>query len=162
MKSAGPRDPGTVLQALEPIERSIVELLAVFHDDDTVSTIARALGKVGQRIGSRGPRNDDTLPHLRSLKERGLVTGEQSFAVPEGLTHPILRRLAQEDRLERMAVVVRELRPARKGPDQRISTWAVGVRELCIELHSCRWDAARALARELPRHIFHDVCRPLD
>ena len=62
MKSFGPRDPMAALQALEPIERSIVELLSVFHDDEMVSNVARALGKVGERIGGHGPRNDDTLP----------------------------------------------------------------------------------------------------
>ena len=162
MKPAGPKDPGAVLDTLEPIDRSIVELLAVLHDDETVSTIARALGKLGQRIGKHSPRNDDTLPHLQRLKERGLLTGERSVVVPESLAHHVMLRLAKEGRLERMTTIVRELRPARKGPGQPISTWAFAVREIRIELYSQRWDAARALARELPRHIFHEVCRPFD
>jgi hypothetical protein len=95
VKSAGPRDPVAVLQALSLIERATVEILSVFYDDETVSTIARALGKVGQRIGSRAPRNDDVLPVLRSLVERGIVTGEQSFAAPEGLARQTLLRLAR-------------------------------------------------------------------
>ena len=86
MRSSGSKDPVAVLRALEPIERAIVELLAVFHEDDTVSNVARALGKVGERIGGHGPRNDDTLPFLLSLRERGLLAGEdRSFAVPERL-----------------------------------------------------------------------------
>ena len=156
------REPAEILAALEPSERAIVELLSVFYDSETVSLLARGVGKIGVRINGRSPRNDDILPILNSLKERGIVTGEGDFALPAWLMHHAMLALAQDGRLERVAAVARALRPARLDPDKPFTTGALAVREVRIELYSRRWDAARALVRALPRHVFHDLCNPLN
>ena len=157
-----PEDPAVALSALTPSDRMVVELVAVFSDTETPSSITRALGKLGHRIGRRAPRNDDVVPILKSLKERRFLVGAQDVAVPEMLAHHAMLGAAREGRLERMAAIVRDIRPARKAPDQPFSSWVLAVRELRIELYAKRWDALRTLAGRLPRHIFHDVCRPLD
>ena len=158
----GSRSTLEALPTLDPIDRMVVELVSVFFDPATPTNITRGLAKLGHRAGSRAPRNDDVLPVLTSLEERGFLTGEQHFAVPEGLAHQAMLGAAREGRLERMAAIVRELQPARRGPDKPFSTWALAVRELRIELYVKRWDAVRALSRALSRHIFHDACKPFD
>ena len=157
-----PKHLGASLSALASGERTVIELLSVFSDETSVTTIARALGKVGYRISGRAPKNDEILPVLESLRARGLLTCQGSFAVREGLAHLATLTAAREGRFDLMAKVVRELRPARTGHDGRLSTWELGLRELRIELYAGRWIAARLLLRELPRHAFRDVCRPFD
>jgi superfamily II DNA or RNA helicase len=155
-------DPVVALAALTPTDRMVVELVAVFSDAETPSGITRGLGKLGHRVGRRAPRNDDILPILKSLKERGLLVGEHGVAVPELLAHHAMRGAAREGRHERLAALVREIRPAQKEPNQPFSSWAIAVRELRIELYAKRWDALRTLAGMLPRHIFRDACKPFD
>ncbi|MEP7122419.1 MAG: hypothetical protein ABJE95_15965 [Byssovorax sp.] len=156
------RQPVELLAELEPGERAVVELLSVLFDSETVSLLARGLGKMGLRISGHSPRNDDVLPILNSLKERGIVTGKGDFAVPAGLMQQATKAVARDGRFEQVAAVARALRPPRRTSDKPFSTWALAVREMRIELYSRQWEAARALVRELPRHVFSDVCKPFD
>ncbi|MBK6534104.1 MAG: DEAD/DEAH box helicase [Deltaproteobacteria bacterium] len=150
------------LNALPPIERSIVELVSVFVETTTLTNIVRALGKLGHRIAGHAVKNDEILPLLKALVARGVLVGEDRYAVPAELAHRAMLSAATAGSLGRMAVIVRDLRPARTAPDKGIETWELAVRELRIELYAKRWDAVRALVRALPRHVFHEVCRPFD
>ena len=83
--------------------------------------------------------------------------------MPEGLAHHCHARASRG----RAASSGWRRSCASSGPPGRGRTSASrrgpsGCARLRIELYSRRWDAARALARELPRHVFHDVCRPFD
>jgi hypothetical protein len=149
------------LAALAPAERFVVEMLAVFSAGEPISVLTRAVGKAGHRVDDRSPKNGDVLPVLQGLIQRGVVDDDGAVADP-GLAHLALLGLARDGRLARMAAVARELRPARRDADQPISTWALACRELRLELYAKRWDAARAVMRELPRHIFYEVCSPFE
>jgi superfamily II DNA or RNA helicase len=154
-------DPVGSLASLEPIERAIVELVAVFGEPTTLTNIVRALGKLGHRSASRALKSDDVLARLKALAARGLLLSGDHFTPPTWLAHHAMLSAVTAGRFDIVAAIVRDLRPARPGPGKVISTWALGVRELRIELYAGRWDAARDLVRSFPRHIFHEVCTPL-
>ena len=152
--------PAKTLQALAPDERLVVEMLSVFSNGEPISMLTRALAKVGHRVSGRSPKNGDILPIVQSLTKRGVVDDDGGIATA-GLAHLAMLALAREGRLERMAAVARELRPAR-GTGGSVTTWALALRELRIDLYARRWDTARPLLGEFPRHIFSDVCCPFD
>ena len=150
------------LAALPTMEREIVVLLSVFHETTTLSNTVRAMGKLGHRVAGHAIKNYEIVPPLRSLVDSGYLIGEDHYAVPQGIAHRAMLAAATEGRLGPMAAIVRELRPARTSPDKPISTWELGLRELRIEIYAKEWDAVRGLITSMPRHIFHDVCRPFD
>ena len=150
------------LSALPAMERAVVELLSVFSDGEPLTNITRALGKVGQRIKGRSPKNDEVLPMLHGLAARGFVVGDGRFSLAPAVSQAAARSAAREGRFERMAEIVRELRPAYRSTGAAIASWALAIRELRIEMHTKRWAQVRSLQQELPRHIFHGVCSPFD
>jgi hypothetical protein len=153
-----PRDVDATLARLEPAERAAVDLLSAYSVETTLTDIVRGLGRIGARVDGRQPKGDDVRPLLDMLTKQGLVVSGERYRVPSDVGHAAMRAAAREGTLERLTAIVRSIAPARKAVDKPISTWGAAVRELRLELYAGRWDPARALAQELPRHVFHDVC----
>ncbi|MBK8257728.1 MAG: DEAD/DEAH box helicase [Polyangiaceae bacterium] len=157
-----PDEPAKLLAAFDPIERSLIELMAVSYQPESATYLATALGKLGLRLDGRAIKNDAVRALADRLKARGILSQGTDLSVPERLAHETMLQLAREGRLEKVAEIVRALRPAQKEPGALTATWPLAVRELRIAVYSKQWDAARALSKELPSSGFWDVCNPFD
>ncbi len=140
----------------------VVELLSVFFCATHLTYIARGLGKLGYQIGNRAPGADHVLPALESLTKRGFLKHEDGYTVTAEIVNLATLAAVKSGRFERMAEVVRELRPARAKVNSSISSWPLAVRESRIELYGKQWDALRRLTHATGRTVFYNALRPFE
>ena len=144
------------IRALSPEDRETVELISVFGSTPRTD-LARALGKMGRRSGSRAVRYDEIAPALTALVEQGTLREDGHFEVAPDLRHAATSSATEGQRLSAMARVVREVRPIRGTPSREEL-----VRELRIELYGGHFEEAMTLSARLGGAVFAGICRPFD
>jgi hypothetical protein len=142
------------LRKLDEQSRALVELLALFHDPVPRTDLARALGRLGYRVGTRAPSGQDILPSLEALSASGVVENAPAFTVARGLAHAAALCAVEEGAFAVMAETVRRIRP--------MAADRPTVRELRLTLYAGRWDEARPLVGALGAGAFAEICRPFD